>query len=224
MGTKILAIETSTDACSAALLIDDQLFSRFKIAPQKHTELILPMIQSLLQETDLKMNQLNAIAFTSGPGSFTGVRLGLSVVQGLAFGNNLPVISISTLQALARVAFDKTSIENVLVIQDARMSDVYWGAYKVSPDNISILVPDSLSKPKEIEVNLQSIKWVGVGTGWNQYKKLLPENIFIKKILEDLYPDAAAVAKLAIGAYKNKLFLAPEKVMPYYLRDKIIHC
>ena len=91
---KILAIETSTEACSASLDIDDSCISRYKIAPRKHTELILPMIDSLLQEADIGVNSLDAIAFGCGPGAFTGVRIAVGVTQGLAYPHDIPVIPI----------------------------------------------------------------------------------------------------------------------------------
>src|SRR3972149_3379225 len=148
---KILAIDTSTDACSAALLVEHKISDRFMVAPKRHTNLILSMVNDLLIEAQLNLNQLDAIAFGSGPGSFTGVRLAASIAQGFAFAANLPVIKVSALRALAQEVFVEFKSPKVLVVQDARMEEVYCGEYHV--DNKEIMQeirPDRLIKTSEV--------------------------------------------------------------------------
>ncbi len=126
---KILAVDTSTEACSAALLLGEKIDERFEIAPRRHTSLILPMVEDLLNEQSMRLTDLDAIAFGQGPGSFMGLRIAVGVAQGLAFGANLPVVPVSSLQALAQAAYWKTSCKTILAGWDARMQAIYWGAY-----------------------------------------------------------------------------------------------
>ena len=108
---KVLAVETSTDACSAALFIDGIVTERFELTPKEHTRLILPMIDNLMSEAGLRPQQLDALAFSCGPGSFTGVRIATGVIQGIALGADLPVVPVSTLAAIALDFFDSYSTE-----------------------------------------------------------------------------------------------------------------
>ncbi|HED40783.1 MAG TPA: tRNA (adenosine(37)-N6)-threonylcarbamoyltransferase complex dimerization subunit type 1 TsaB, partial [Chromatiales bacterium] len=131
---KLLAIDTATEACSAALSINGEISERYEIAPRQHATLILPMIDSLLSEAGITLAQMDAIAFGRGPGAFTGVRIGVGVVQGLAFSIERPVVPVSSLAAMAYGAMAKFNATNVLAGIDARMGEVYWGAYQRSSD------------------------------------------------------------------------------------------
>ena len=130
MSEKILIIDTSTEACSAALSINGQVTSLFEIAPRIHTKLILPMIDQVLKQKNVTVNQLTAIAWGRGPGSFTGVRIGSGIMQGLALGSDKPVLPISTLAAMAQQAIEQANAEYVMAAIDARMGEVYWGLYQ----------------------------------------------------------------------------------------------
>ena len=116
---KILAIETATEACSAALLVDNEIIDRFEVAPQKHGDLILTMVDELMNEAGVKLPQLDALAFGRGPGSFTGVRMATGVIQGLAFAVDLPVAPVSTLTALAHQTIDESEGRTVYAALDA---------------------------------------------------------------------------------------------------------
>ena len=220
---KILAIETSTEACSASLDIDDSCISRYKIAPRKHTELILPMIDSLLQEADIGVNSLDAIAFGCGPGAFTGVRIAVGVTQGLAYPHDIPVIPVSTLATLAQQFSEK--YDHIAVAIDARMKEIYWGLYKVSKDNLAetikkekVCLPKNISSPADGD-------WLGVGSGWKIYAKDI-ESEFKCKIIDikdDAYPHAKNVIQLAKPSYINGKFISADRASPTYLRDKIIN-
>lgn len=214
-GCKILAIDTATDACSAAILTDGVVFEKNVITPQQHARNILLIINELLGESDLKLNNLDAVAFGCGPGSFTGVRLAVSVIHGLAFGAGLPVIPVSSLAAIAQQAYRKFGFENVVVAQDARMQEVYLGTYRLNVHGfMEAVVADRLVKPVELLLPIDDkIIWHGVGDAW-----VLHENIASNPANMLMYPQAQDIALLATFAYKQQQTLAPEIALPQYLR------
>lgn len=221
--TKILAIDASTDACSAALLVDNEVNERFMVIPKQHTNFILPMVDELLAEAKLSFKQLDAIAFGSGPGSFTGVRLAVSIAQGFAFAANLPVIGVSTLRALAQEVFVEFNHPRVLVVQDARMQEVYFGEYLVDAIGIMRAVrPDSLVKPGEMpEICGENL--VGVGSGFDVYVDVLAKidnpNF---KIIDKRYVQAKYIVQLAADDFAKGLAITAEEALPIYLREKVV--
>ncbi len=126
MPTRILALDTATEACSVAVLDGDRVYASFELCARDHTRRILPLVQQLLAVAGLTLHQMDALAFGCGPGSFTGVRIGVGIAQGLALGADLPVIGISTLQTMAQSAWRLQQSEQVLAAIDARMGEVYW--------------------------------------------------------------------------------------------------
>ena len=218
---KILAIDTSTDACSAALWCDSKIFYRFMIAPQQHTKLILPMIYELLTEAQLDLKQLDAIAFGAGPGSFTGIRLAASITQGLAFAANLPVIKISSLRVLAQEIFAEFGKKKVLVAQDARMQEIYWGEYQVDATGImQAMAPDQLLAPKQIR-ELSDTSFTGVGSGWKIYNSLLTTPCNIPLIESKAYPQAQYMTELAVSDFAKGLIVSAKEALPIYLREEV---
>lgn len=159
--TNILALDTSGSCCSIALLRNNsqesnrpEILSRVHTAPREHTQRILPMIDELLAESNLSLSRLDALAFGRGPGSFTGLRIALSVVQGLAYGADIPVIPVSTLQAIAQQAWRRgwaSSGDCVLTALDARMSEVYMGAYQIP--STEELPSKTLEREKRVKEN-----------------------------------------------------------------------
>ena len=139
MSEKILIIDTSTEACSAALTIDGHISAQFEVAPRIHTKLILPMIDHIMTQAKITVNDLTAIAWGRGPGSFTGVRIGSGIMQGLAFGSDKPVLPISTLAAMAQQAIEAHNATDILAAIDARMGEVYWGRF-TNIDGLAVLV------------------------------------------------------------------------------------
>ena len=223
--TNLLALDTSTEACSAALLIGDVLFERNEIAPRRHAELILPMIEALLAEAGISRRQLDGIAVGRGPGAFTGVRLAISVAQGLALGLDLPVVPVSSLAALALDApADAVHRENaILAVIDARMGEVYAGAFRRGVDGLveaigaeSVGHADKLVLPK-------SSRWSVVGTGWDAYRDALSTRLPASPAFADgaRYPQAHAVLRLAAPLFARGAGVLPEAALPVYLRDKV---
>tara|TARA_B100001250_G_C19669420_1_gene730801 strand:+ start:52 stop:717 length:666 start_codon:yes stop_codon:yes gene_type:complete len=218
----ILAIETSTEACSAALDIDDSCISRHEIAPRKHTELILPMVDSLLQEAGIGVNSLDAIAFGCGPGAFTGIRIAVGITQGLAYPYDIPVIPVSTLAALAQ-QYSK-EYDHIAAAIDARMKEIYWGLYKVNEYNlVETIKKEKVCLPKNISSPTNG-NWLGAGTGWKNYSEEIKSQ-FKSKIIDiknDAYPHAKNVIQLAKPSYINGKFISADLASPVYLRNKIV--
>jgi tRNA threonylcarbamoyladenosine biosynthesis protein TsaB len=223
MAIRLLAIETATATCSAALAIDGEIQERHALAPRQHAALILPMIESLLVEADLKPGQLDAIAFGRGPGSFTGVRIAASVVQGIALGAGLPVIAVSTLAALAAGAVRETGAQGILAALDARMEEVYWGMYQAAANRLPGLVGEELvCKPEFVHMPAGG-NWIGAGSGWDSYGSTLAERAGerVVRLLPDLEPRALDVAILGVDKFSRNEVIAPEAAVPVYLRDNV---
>lgn len=174
---KILALDTATEACSAALYIDGEISEEFQLAPREHTQLILKMAESLLQQADIKLNDLDALAFGRGPGSFTGVRIATGVVQGLAFATDLPVVPISTLASMAQFIHQQHQHNKVLSGIDARMGGMYWGCYQLGSHGLMQLVgKEQVSAPESVELPDED-QWVGAGTAWQSYADQLAQKL-----------------------------------------------
>ncbi len=219
---KLLAVETSTEACSAALYIDGVVEERFAIAPREHTKLILPMIDSLMAEAELKPQQLDALAFSRGPGSFTGVRISTGVIQGIAFGADLPVVPVSTLAAIAHHYFKFTDNDLAFTAMDARMGEIFWGVYKKNQQGYAELLGDESVTLAE-NIVFPEKKGVGIGSGWAVYQSQLSVCLgsFLLAVEADQLPRASAIADLGVIGFNNKQAVDVEKAMPVYLRDKV---
>lgn len=220
---KILAIETSSNACSAALLINNAIIECYELAPQRHAQLILPMVNNLLAEAAIKLSQVDALAFGCGPGSFTGVRIAASVVQSLAFGANLPIIAISTLRALAQGAFENWGALKVLSGIDARMDEIYFGVYEFAAGFMRQQISDDLYKPDNVPLLPLGGEWFGVGDAWEVYAEILGKRLRnrITRTETQFYPRARDVAKLAQAEFLAGNFIAADEAVPVYLRNKV---
>lgn len=225
---KLLAIETATDACSAALSIDGEIHERFELAPRAHTELILPMIDELLAEAGTTISQLDAMAFGRGPGAFTGVRIAVGVTQGIAFAADLPVVPVSTLATVAQGA----NADHVLVALDARMDEVYWGAYQRNAAGLMMLLGEEcVSPPAQVPLPEGSFSgkkaWTGAGGGWATYQSALLQRcatqlVAVETAWDDmLLPHAGDVALLGVAGFDAGQAVSAEQALPVYLRDKV---
>lgn len=219
---KLLAVETSTEACSAALHIDGEVQERFQLAPREHTKLILPMIDGLLADAELKPQQLDALAFSRGPGSFTGVRISTGVIQGIAFGADLPVVPVSTLAAIAQHYFQSTDVDCAFTAMDARMGEIFWAVYQKNQKGLAALIGEE-AVTLATDVVYPKRLGVGIGSGWAVYQQQLTARLaeLILGIEADHLPRASAIAALGVAGFENNQAVNVEKAMPVYLRDKV---
>jgi tRNA threonylcarbamoyladenosine biosynthesis protein TsaB len=219
---KLLAFETATEACSVALYIDGEIRERFEIAPKQHTHLALPWAEQLLAEAGLKKSQLDAIGVGIGPGAFTGVRLAVALVQGIALALDKPVLPVSTLAALAMQA-EKIHSQNILAAIDARMGEIYCGQFRWNADGlVEPIGEESVIAPEAFRLE-EGISIVGVGTGFAANKGVLETNLelFLTSCHADALPHAADIARLAAHDYASGKMIAPDILEPAYLRNKV---
>lgn len=220
---KLLALETATEACSAALYIDGETAERYQLAPQQHNNLILPMVESLLAEAGLRLKDMDALAFGRGPGSFTGVRIAAGVAQGLAFGAELPVAPVSTLASMAQEAFAETQEGHAFPCIDARMGEVYWGVYRRGEEGFAALVgAEAVADANAVDFP-EGARGPGIGSGFGTYETALRERLGgrVTGILAGRFPRAAWIAWLGVEVFKQGHCVAAEDARPVYLRDKV---
>jgi tRNA threonylcarbamoyladenosine biosynthesis protein TsaB len=226
--TRILALDSATDACSVALFDDGKITSVFELAAKSHTQRLLPMVDEVLQTSGIALADLDAIAFGRGPGSFTGLRICLGVVQGLAFGADLPVIPVSTLAAMAAGYYREVADEEkklpVLAALDARMDEVYWSVFVSEEGRLEPrgLVEEQVSAP--LAVTQQSVvrelvqQFVAVGSGWH-YPDL--QTMAPSLVLEQHYPQAEDIARIAAEKFARHEQVSILEAEPVYLRDTV---
>lgn len=220
---KILAIETATDACSAALLIDGVIEQELEIAPREHAKIILYMAERLLSAAELKVSQLDAIAFGRGPGSFTGLRIAAGITQGIAFGADLPVAPVSTLAALAQGCAREQDATHILTALDARMQEVYWGMYQTSNNGlVELQGTEIVSSPDEVPIP-EFGNWTGAGSGWQTYEDSLRTRCgqTVDAICPEQRPEAQDIGRLAVALITSGQTVPAEQAYPIYLRDNV---
>lgn len=219
---RLIALETATEACSAALWNDGEL--RWLLEPaatRRHGELVLEQVRQLLTEAGLGPAQLDAVAVGRGPGAFTGVRLGLGVAQGLAFATGIPVVPVSTLAALAQQGADRGARE-ILAVLDARMREVYWSLLQTGADGLVAPADESLTAPQDVRVNWGTGPRLALGSGLSAHSELVPRLGLIEREIDaGATPCAREVAMLAVAAYARGEAVPPEQARPVYLRDRV---
>jgi len=221
---RLLALDTATEACSAALLIDGVVTLEYEELGRGHAERILSMVDSLLAATRLTLRELEAIAFGRGPGGFTGVRLATSLAQGLAFSAGRRLVPISDLRAIARLALDDhPAAERVLVCSDARMGEVYWGGFERGRmDTVEPVSAECVSAPQAVRLP----------TGWQRADILAGRGAALYAIalqplarnteMTRLLPHAGAIARLAAIDFARGCGIEPREAAPVYLRDQVV--
>jgi tRNA threonylcarbamoyladenosine biosynthesis protein TsaB len=218
----ILAIDTATEACSVALLHSGHLFERHELAPRRHAQLALPFVDAVLAEAGITKRQIDAIAVGRGPGGFTGVRLAISLAQGMALGLDVPVLPVSSLAALALEIADTAPGAALLACIDARMGEVYAGIYRRSSDGLVQLQGDECVGPADRIVLPQAASWAVSGSGWESYGDALRLRIGTPVFADgQRFPRAAMIARLAAPRFARGEGVAPEHALPVYLRDKV---
>ncbi len=216
---KILALDTSTHACSVALWIDQEGSELFELAPNRHSSLILPMVETILAEAGLSVSHCDAVAFGQGPGSFTGLRIGVGVAQGLAFGADIPVVPVSSLQAQA----GRVAAQNVLAAFDARMGQIYWATYRMGTDGM-MLPEGSVGLSVAGDVRLRSnCTWVAAGTGCDCYQARIEQANADTGItfVPGSYPHALEVAKVGSRLCEQGHVIPAEQAVPEYMRNQV---
>ena len=218
--TTLLALDTATEACAVALLHGGKVISHYEVAPRLHAQRLLPMIHDLLGEAGLALAALDAIAFGRGPGAFTGVRIAVGVVQGLAFALDKPVLPVSNLAVLAQRALREHGAQQVAAAIDARMDEVYWGCYRAEQGEMrlqgveAVLAPEQAALPRNAEG-----QWFGAGTGWGAYAA----RIALQPAARDdaMLPHAEDLLTLARFAWLRGEAVPAEQAQPVYLRDNV---
>jgi len=219
---KLLAIDTTESGCSAALHIDGENHGIFELAPRKHSELILPMIDRVLSDAGVSQKQLDAVAFCRGPGSFTGVRIAAAVSQGLAVAQDLPIVAISSLTALAQGCYRRLGKIQVLAGLDARMSEVYWSACELREGVMQAIDNEVVSRIEYLS-STQGDQWWGVGSAWDEFESELQDQFAgqVQGVDKGQTIDALDVAVLGAVAYENGEIVSIDQAVPIYLRDDV---
>ncbi|MDX8379700.1 MAG: tRNA (adenosine(37)-N6)-threonylcarbamoyltransferase complex dimerization subunit type 1 TsaB [Gallionella sp.] len=215
---KILALETSTEYCSVALWQAGRVVERSEWVGQKHSELLIPLLDALLQAAGVSLSHCNGIAFGAGPGSFTGVRIACGTTQGLALGAGLPVVGICTLLALAEASGES----RVIAAVDARMGEIYFAAYD-KPDNVWVTVCEPMLCKPEDAPELSGDDWVGVGSGFAAHGEVLQLRYatHLRGVDASAVPQATSVATLAARQFSLGMGGDAALAQPLYLRNKV---
>jgi tRNA threonylcarbamoyladenosine biosynthesis protein TsaB len=215
---KLLALDTATERCSVALWLDGKTLVRQTETPRAHAELILPMIDEVLREAGLRLRDLDALIYGRGPGAFTGVRIAIGVVQGLAYAAARPVVGISNLQAVAQAS---GATGQVLVCMDARMNEVYWSAYRADASGLmQPTMPERLSSPDAVDLDAASVDVI-MGTGLSAYPQL---GVRYAKAIQcpGALPHAREMALLAVPDVRAGRTQRAQDASPVYLRDRVV--
>lgn len=222
---KLLALDTSSEACSVALQTGSQTLFRFTDQPRKHAELILPMVDEVLAEAGMRLSQLDGLCFGCGPGSFTGLRIAAGTVQGLAFGADLPVVPVSSLAGLAQRAVREFGWQKIHAAFDARMGEVYWGSYRVNEVGAlelvgceCVCVPAALQQAAAIS---REEGWCGAGSGWIHRPVLEQQTGPLLQCEPALLPHARDLLPIASQKWQRGETVSAEQVVPVYLRNNV---
>jgi tRNA threonylcarbamoyladenosine biosynthesis protein TsaB len=220
---KLLAIDSATEACSAALLHDGGLIERYELLGRGHAERLLPMVDELLAEAGIGLAALDAIAFGRGPGGFTGLRIAAGITQGLAAGARLPVLPVSDLAAVAAAGARLSGAHRLLVCMDARMGQVYWAAFDCSAAQPLALTPEAVADPADV-MPPEGGPWFGAGRGFAAYPALTTRlGSRLNGVAPELLPRAADIARIAAGDFAACRGVGAANALPVYLRNEVVH-
>ena len=218
----VLAFDTSTEALSVALKHGDEVLNHFELAPRLHAQKILPTINNMLEQKGLNVKDVDAFVFGRGPGAFTGVRTAIGVVQGLALAFDKPCYGVSTLLAIAEGARRETGATHVLAVMDARMGEVYAGAYHYQAGVWSCTHAERVCAPEHLRYQ-SATPLIGCGSGWAVYASQLKASVKAELTLEaeSRFPQALDMLSLALPPLINGQGVPAELATPVYLRDKV---
>ncbi|EPB4436978.1 tRNA (adenosine(37)-N6)-threonylcarbamoyltransferase complex dimerization subunit type 1 TsaB [Enterobacter hormaechei] len=221
---RILAIDTATEACSVALWNNGTTFAHFEECPREHTQRILPLVKTILTEGNTSLTDLDALAYGRGPGSFTGVRIGIGIAQGLALGADLPMIGVSTLATMAQGAWRMTGATHVLAAIDARMGEVYWAEYTRDENGVwHGEETEAVLKPEAVTGRLKQLsgEWATVGTGWPAWPEMAKDTGLTLVDGNMLLPAAEDMLPIACQLLAAGKTVAVEHAEPVYLRNTV---
>ncbi len=214
---KLLAVASAFEPCSVALWQDGMVDERYHAGPRGHAEHLLPFVEDLLGTADVTLADLDGIAFSRGPGSFTSLRIGIGVVQGLAWGAGLPVWPVSSLRIVAQGVLG-AGVARAVVAMDARMDEVFSGCFEASGGVMMPAGPERVG-PAEAILPGEPQGWTGVGNGFERFE------VLAKAPLEALHPAAvpraSVLAALAAAEWKDDATLPADRAQPIYLRDRV---
>jgi tRNA threonylcarbamoyladenosine biosynthesis protein TsaB len=215
---KVLAIETSTEYCSVALIAPGSVVAREERSGQRHSEVALPMVDAVLNEAGVRLVDLTGIAFGAGPGSFTGVRIACGIAQGLAFGAGLPVAPVVTLAALAEAVGSR----RVIACLDARMGEIYHAAFERRDSTLLEISAPGLSSPETMPLP-DGEGWIGCGSGFDLYRQRLASRLGTRlaDVRQGVYPHAREIARLGAAILAGGGGVPAEQAVPLYIRDKV---
>lgn len=227
---RFLAIDSATEYCSVALSIEDggsvKRYSRGDELPRKHSQVLLPFVNEVLSEAGVQLSELDAIIVSQGPGSFTGVRIGASIAQGLAFSQNLPLVQVSTLAAMAQACYRMEQATQVVAAIDARMGEVYFGTYTLNQGLMVETASEMVGPPQEVVLAGPAGDWLGCGTGWETYpaeltQALQKQGVSIEVSSTVRFPHALDMLSLGIAAFHQGAAIHAEDLTPHYLRNEV---
>lgn len=216
---KFAAIDTATEACSAALYCNGEVTFRYTVEPRVHAKVLLPMLDELMADAGIKPLQLDGIAFGRGPGAFTGVRIATAAAQAIALAANVETVPVSTLAAIARRCHREHNRDRVAVAIDARMGEVYWGAYRNLQSEPELIGEEMVCPPSTVPVLDHS--WTAAGTGWQSYAEQLTHNGADRLTEAEPFPHALDILNLGIEKFSNGETVSPDDAKPVYLRNNV---
>lgn len=220
---RLLAIDSATEACSAALLHEGGLIERYELIGRGHAERLLPMVDELLAEAGIGLAGLDAIAFGRGPGGFTGLRIAAGITQGLAAGARLPVLPVSDLAAVAAAGARESGASRVLVCMDARMGQVYWAAFDCGGSRPLALTPEAVADPAAVALP-ENAPWFGAGHGFAAYPEIATGlGSQLIGLAPGLLPRASDVARIGAADFAAGGGLPAVQALPVYLRNEVVH-
>lgn len=219
---KLLAIDTTSDACSVALQLDTDISERHHVEARAHTRILVPMIRELLEEKKLHTGDLDAVVLGNGPGSFIGMRISASLAQGLCFGAGLPLVPVSSLAAVAAEVMSDEGAERVVVAQDARMNEVYFGVYERGPEALPVAMVEERIVAARDGGSLAGHGWIGAGAGWARYPELVAASRdAVSRISGIQVPRARFLLRLGERQMQRGGAVDPQELAPAYLRTKV---
>ncbi|RZQ53963.1 tRNA (adenosine(37)-N6)-threonylcarbamoyltransferase complex dimerization subunit type 1 TsaB [Pseudoalteromonas phenolica] len=221
MTYNLLALDASTEALSIAIQFNGQTVKHFEVCPQQHSQKVLPLVSELLEKVGCKLQDLDGIVFGRGPGSFTGVRISVAIAQGLAYGANLPLVGVSTLQAMAQQALEEKELASVITGIDARMGEIYFAHYHKSETGLAELHIEEnevVCAPADLPESIRGL--TAVGTAWEPYaEQAAKSNLDV--IPEITLPDAAYMLKIAEVEFEKGNTVQAADAQPHYVRDTV---